>query len=123
MHMSWRVTQLYTRHLYAFINSVVSLNSLMVLTEEADDELTFRQKLPRLEFEGVILPPTEGVTIRMASNASDFGWHTMQGVPEYAHEYFSEAESAESSACRGRIGVHMCLQTMVHLCAGKFVVF
>ena len=32
-------------------------------------------------------------------DANDFGWggHTMQGVVEYAHEYFSEAESYESS--------------------------
>jgi hypothetical protein len=61
----------------------------------------------------------------MASDASDFGWggHTMQGVPEYAHEYFSEAESTESSTCRELIGVLRCLQSMVHLCAGKFVVF
>jgi hypothetical protein len=61
----------------------------------------------------------------MASDANDFGWggHTMQGVPEYAHAYFSEAESTESSTCRELIGVLRCLQSMVYLCAGKFVVF
>ena len=47
----------------------------------------------------------------------------MQGVPKFAHEYFSEAESIESSTCRELIGVLMCLQSMVHLRAGKFVVF
>ena len=47
----------------------------------------------------------------------------MQGVPEYASEYFSEAESTESSTCREFIGVLSCLQSMVHFCARKFVVF
>ena len=47
----------------------------------------------------------------------------MQGVPEYAHQYFSEAESTESLKCRELIGVLICLHSMVHLCAGKFVVF
>ncbi len=47
----------------------------------------------------------------------------MQGVPEYAHEYFSEAESTESSTCRELIGVIRCLQSMIHFCADKFVVF
>jgi hypothetical protein len=47
----------------------------------------------------------------------------MQDVPEYAHEYFSEAESTESSTSRKLTGVLRCLQSMVHMCAGKFVVF
>ncbi len=83
------------------------------------------QKLPRLRFEGSIWPPTEGVAIRMASNANDFGWggHTMQGVPEYAHAYFSEAESTEPSMCWDLLGILRCLQSMVHLCVEKFVVF
>ena len=116
---------MYTRHLYALINSVGSLKCWIILTEETVNELTFVQKLPRLRFEGNIWPPTEGVAIRMASDANDFGWggHTMQSVPEYAHAYFSEAESTESSTCRELIGVLRCLQSMVHLCAGKFVVF
>jgi hypothetical protein len=82
-----------------------------VLTEEVVDELTSWQKLPRLRFEGAIWPPTEGVAIRMASDASDFGWggHTMQGVREYAHEYFSEAECYESSTYRELLGVMRCL--------------
>ncbi len=75
MHLSWGlVTQLYARHLHALINSVVSLNCWVVLTEEATNELTFWQKLPRLRFEGAIWPPTEGVAIRTASDASDIGW-------------------------------------------------
>ena len=62
MHTSWGpVTQLYTRHLYALMNSVGSLNCWVILTEEAINELTFWQKLPRLIFEGSIWPPTEGV--------------------------------------------------------------
>ena len=61
----------------------------------------------------------------MASDANDFGWgeHTMQGVPEYAHEYFPEAESTESSTCRELIGVLRCLQSMIHLCVGIILCF
>ncbi len=61
MHVTWGpVTRLYIRHLYALINSVVSLNCWVVLTEEVVDELTFWQKLPRLRFEGAIGPPRRG---------------------------------------------------------------
>jgi len=74
IHMSWGpVTQLYTRHLYALINSVGLLNCRVILTEEVVNELTFWLKLPRLRFEDNIWPPTEGVAIRMASDANDFG--------------------------------------------------
>jgi len=74
MHLSWgQVTQLYTWHLYALINSVVSLNYWVVLTEEATNELSFCHGLPRLEFEGPIWPPTAGVSVRMASGAIDIG--------------------------------------------------
>jgi len=61
----------------------------------------------------------------MASDASDIGWggHTMQRALEYAHEYFSEAESVESSTYRELLGVLMCLQSLMHLCADRFVVF
>ena len=54
--------------------------------EEAANELIFWQGLPRLCHEGSICPPTEGIPIRMASDASDIGWsgHTVQGVVEYA---------------------------------------
>ncbi len=61
----------------------------------------------------------------MASDASDIGWggHTMQGVVEHAHEYFSSEESVESSTFRELLGVFRCLQAMISLCRGKFVVF
>ncbi len=61
----------------------------------------------------------------MASDASDFGWggHTMQGVIEYAHECFSEEECGTSSTHRELLGVLRCLRAMLHVCAGKFVVF
>jgi hypothetical protein len=96
-----------------------------VLTEEAVNELLFWKGLPRLKFEGSIWPPMEGISIRMASDASAFGWggHTMQGAPQYAREYFSEEECVESSTYRELLGVLRCLQSMVGLCEGKFVVF
>jgi hypothetical protein len=89
---------MYTRCLYALINFVVSLNCWVVLTEEAKNELSFWHGMPRLEFEGSIRPPTAGGSVRMASDANDIEWggHTMQGVVEYAHEYFSQEESGES---------------------------
>ena len=61
----------------------------------------------------------------MASDANDIGWggHTMQGVVENAHEYFSHEESAESSTLRELLGVFRCLHAMISLCQGKLVVF
>ena len=61
----------------------------------------------------------------MASDASDFGWggHTMQGVIEYAHEYFSKEECGTSSTFRESLGVLRCLRAMLHVCAEEFVVF
>jgi hypothetical protein len=118
MHLSWGpMTLLYTKHLYALINSAVSLNCWVALTEEVVNEITFWQELLRLRFEGTIWPPTKGLAIRMASDANDFGWggHIMQGVLEYAHEYFSgvlrclPAECTESSTYRKLLGVLMIL--------------
>ena len=56
MHLSWGpVTQLYTRHLYAVINSSVwTMNRWVLLTEGAINELLFRKGLPRLRFAGPI---------------------------------------------------------------------
>ncbi len=56
-------SKLYTRHLYALINSVVLLNCWVVTTREVVNELTFWHVLPRHRFEGAIWPPTEGVAI------------------------------------------------------------
>ncbi len=88
-------------------------------------ELLFSQGLPRVRFEEDIWPPTSGISIRMASDASDFGWggHTMEDAPQYAREYFSEEESSKSSTYRELLGVFRCLQATVHVCEGKFVVF
>ncbi len=47
----------------------------------------------------------------------------MQGVVEHAHEYFSSEESVSSSTFRELLGVFKCLQVMISLCRGKFVVF
>ncbi len=110
--------------MYALINSVWTLNCWVVLTEGVINELLFWKGLPRLRFVGPIWPPTGGVSIRMASDASDFGWggQTMQGVIEYAHEYFSEKECGTSSTHRELLGVLRCLRAMLHVCAVKFVV-
>ena len=88
-------------------------------------ELLFWRGLPRVRFGGDIWFSTEGISIRMASDASASRWggHTMEDAPQYAREYFSEEESAQSSTYRELLGVFRCLQSMVHLCEGKFLVF
>ncbi len=126
MHLSWGPeTQLYARHLYALIDSAVSLNGWVVLTEEVVNELTLWLELPRLRLEGTIWPPHGGGHHPDGVERHRFGWggHTMQGVMEYAQEYFSEEECVKSSTCRELLGVLRCLQSMVHRCSGKFVVF
>ena len=59
--------------------------------------------------------------IRMASDASDIGWwgHTLQGAPEYAHEYVSQEESVESSTFRELLGVLRCLKAMFRYVKGS----
>jgi len=66
-----------------------------------------------------------GVSIRLALDASDFGWggHTMEGAIQYAHEYLTEEEAGTSSTYRELLGVLRCLRALMHLCEGKFVVF
>ena len=60
----------------------------------------------------------------MATDASDFAWggHTLGGPLLMAREYFIWNESVESSTFRELLGVLRCLQALVHLCIGKFVV-
>jgi hypothetical protein len=65
-------------------------------------ELLFWQGLPRGRFESDIWPPTEGISIWMASDASDIGWggHILEAAPEYVREYLSAQESSQSSTYR-----------------------
>ncbi len=57
--------------------------------------------------------------------ANDIGWggHTIQGVMEHAHEYFSTEETVDSSTYRELLGVLRCLQAMIYMCEEKFVIF
>ena len=100
------------------------LNRWVTLSEEARGELLFWQELPRLRFESDIWPSLKGVSIRIATNASDFAWgrHTMYVPLELAREYFSEWEAVQSSTYRELLGVSRYLQAMVHMCEGRFVV-
>ena len=59
--------------------------------------------------------------LRMPSTSN--GGHTLQGAPEYAHEYFSREESVVLSTFRELLEVKRCLKPMVLLYEGKFVVF
>ena len=125
MGLAWGpVTQLYSRHLYSVINAVSSLNCWVEISKEAAEELLFWQQLPRLRFEADIWPCTTGLAVRVATDASDMGWggHAMTGLPETAHEYFSVAESLESSTYRELLAAYRCLQALVHRCEGRLVV-
>ncbi len=51
------------------------------------------------------------------------GGHIIEDSPQYAREYFSEEKSPQSSTYRELLGVLRCLQAMVYLCEGKFVMF
>ena len=65
--------QLYTtRHLYAIIGVVASLNCWVSITDEAVDELRLWQHLPRLRFVAEIWAPLVGLSIKVATDASDF---------------------------------------------------
>ena len=92
MKMAWGpVTQLYTRNLYHTINNVVSLNCWVQVSDEALNELLFWKDLPRLRFDSEIWPLASGISIKVATDASDIGWgsHTINGPPFIAHEYFT----------------------------------
>ncbi len=60
----------------------------------------------------------------MATDTSDFAWerHTMTGLVEITREYISEWEAVQSSTYRGLLGVSRCLQAMVQMCEGIFLV-
>jgi hypothetical protein len=66
----------------------------------------------------------KGVSIRIATDASDFAWgeRTMFGPMELAREYFLEWEAVRSSAYRELLGIFWCLEALVHMCDGIFVV-
>jgi hypothetical protein len=125
MKLAWGpVTQLYTRNLYHIINNVLSLNCWVDVTMEAFNELIFWKDLPRLRFDSEIWPSTSGLSIKVATDASDVGWggHIIHGGSFIAHEYFSHWESLQSSTYRELLGVTRCLQSLVLQCQGKFVV-
>ena len=66
----------------------------------------------------------KGLSIKVATNASYFGWggHTLGGTSYIAHEYFSEWDAIQSSAYRELLGVIRCLQSLIEICKGKLVV-
>ena len=60
------------------------------------------------------LPQRAGLSIKEATDASDFGWggHTLGDNIFLAHEYFSECEAIQSSTYREMLGVTRCLQAL-----------
>jgi hypothetical protein len=125
MKLAWGpITQLYTRNIYHILNDVPSLNCWVTINDEAHSELLFWSELPRLRFEADIWPCTDGVSIKVATDASDFGWggHTLGGTTTIAHEYFSEWEAVQSSTYRELLGVTRCIQSLIEICKGKTVV-
>ncbi len=125
MELTWGpVTRLYTRHLYALINSVLFLNRLVAFMDEVRGELLFWQQLPRHHIDSDIWPSLKGVSIRMATDASDFAWggYSMTGPMEIAREYFSEQETVQFSTYRELLSVSRWLQAMAHRYEGRFMV-
>ena len=93
MKLAWGpITQLYTRNLHNILNNVPSLNCWVTIDDEAYNELLFWRDLPRLRVESDIWPCTKGLSIKVATDASDFGWggHTLSGISHIAHECFSD---------------------------------
>ena len=82
------------------------------------------QHLPRLKIETEIWPSQKDLSIKVVTDAIDFaqGGRTLGGPLVTARKYFTQEESVESSTCRELLGVLRCLQTLVHVCIGKFVV-
>ncbi len=65
-----------------------------------------------------------GVSFKVATDASDFacGGHTLSGLLLTAREYFTWEESVKSSSFRELLGFFRCLQALMYLCIGKFMV-
>ena len=119
------VTQFYTRELYALLHSAWSLEQWISLSEGAISELMFWEDLPRERFVAPIWPTVRGLSIRIATDASAFGWGglVLSGpTAATAHEFFNPAERAESSTYRELLGAYRCLQSLVHLCRDRLVV-
>jgi hypothetical protein len=97
---------------------------LVTIDDEAHGELFFWRDLPRLRFESDIWLCTKGLSIKVATVASDFGWggHTLGGTSYIAHESSSEWEAVQSSTYREFLGVIRCLQSLIEMCKGKLVV-
>jgi hypothetical protein len=74
MKLAWGpIIQLYNRNLYHILNNVPSLNCWVTINDEARSELFFWSELPRLRFESDIWPFTKELSIKVATDASDFG--------------------------------------------------
>jgi hypothetical protein len=110
--------------MYVFLDSIFFLNCWVTPLEKARGELLFWRQLPRLRFYADIWPSLKGVSIRVATDASDFAWegHTMTGPMEIASEYFSEWEAVQTSTYRELLGVPRCLQATVRMCEGRLVI-
>jgi len=102
-HMSWGpLTQLYSRHLYALINSVMSLIQLLGCVDGGSKKRApfyFGKVCLASDLRDPFGRQRAGSRFawRQMPATSDGGGHTLQSAPEYAHEYFSQEESVESS--------------------------
>jgi hypothetical protein len=71
-----------------------------------------------------ICPSQKCVSIMVATDAIEFacGGNTLGGPLLTIRDYFTCKDSVESSTFRELLGVFRCLQDLVHICIGKFVV-
>ncbi len=124
MKLAWGpVTQLYTRNLYHVLNNVASKKCWVAVSNEALNELIIWKNLSYLRFDSDIWPSSSGLSIKVATDARDFGWggHTLNEISFITNESFSNWESIQSSTFCELLGATRCLQSLVVQCKGEFV--
>ena len=77
----------------------------------------------RSPFKSDIWPCINKLPIKVATEASDFGWrgNTLDGIYHIAHGFFSVWDSIQFSTFRGLLGVIRCLQSLNEICKNNLV--
>ena len=104
--------RLFTRSMFADINSVPFWGSWLSISSDTLEEIEFWTATGRRDFTSEIFRgPTSAPSLFIAVDASDIGWgaHDMQDPSDIAHGYFIPEERAESSTHREIRGVFRAL--------------
>ena len=122
------VARLFTRNLYDAIDTRVSWQGRVALSEDCQADIAFWRGLPRQ----ALTQPIWGVqddapAVLLACDASGIGWGGLQmgdtaATPgPTAQGYFLPWERVESSTHRELRGLLLTLQSLLHVCHGKRV--